>query len=313
MKIVFLDTDVVSVDISLTPIEALGELTCYGTTTPDEIPSRVADCEALIINKVKIGKPQIDAAPRLKLICEAATGVDNVDVTYAESKGIKVKNVAAYSTDSVVQTTFYHLLNLVFHCGHFDSYVKDGRYSASGLFTDLSHQIMELAGKTYGIIGMGNIGSKVAQAATAFGMKVCYYSTSGTNHCCEYPPLPLEELLACCDVVSIHAPLNERTNALIGYRELSMMKKTAYLINMGRGQIVVDNDLARAIDEGLIAGAGLDVFAPEPLSSNNPLLNIANLQKLSLTPHIAWASVEARQRLVEGIAENILSLRTQEK
>lgn len=305
MKIVFLDAATVGQSVSLDPIAAWGELVCYPSTAPEDVFGRIADCDILIVNKVKVGKPQIDAAPRLKLICEAATGVNNIDVEYAASRGIDVRNVAAYSTESVVQMTFAHLLALVNSSAWYDSYVKDGRYSRSGSFTCMDVPFHEIDGMALGIIGLGTIGSRVAQVGEAFGMKVSYYSTSGTNHSAKYPSLPLDELMAASDVVSVHAPLNSRTDGLVGYRELSLMKKTAYLLNMGRGGIVVEADLARALDEGLLAGAGLDVFSSEPLPPGHPFLNLKHPERLSLTPHVAWASVEARRRLVSGIADNI--------
>lgn len=307
MKIVFLDSATLGQDVSLEPIASLGELVCYERTRPEDVFERIADCEVLIINKIKIGKPQIDAAPKLRLICEAATGVNNIDVSYAESRGIPVRNVAAYSTESVVQTTFMHLLTLVQGRGYYDRFVKDGRYSHSGSFTCMDIAFSELDGKNMGIIGLGTIGSRVAKVAEAFGMKVSYYSTSGTNHSSEYPSLPLDALMAQSDVISVHAPLNARTDGLVGYRELSLMKRSAYILNMGRGGIVVEADLARALDEGLLAGAGLDVFGTEPLPSDHPFLHMAHPERLSLTPHIAWASVEARRRLVAGIAANIVA------
>ncbi|MBO4656254.1 MAG: D-2-hydroxyacid dehydrogenase [Bacteroidales bacterium] len=305
MKIVFLDSATLGQDVSLEPIVALGELVCYDSTPPEKVFERIQDCEVLIINKVKVGKAQIDAAPRLRLICEAATGVNNIDVDYAASRGIPVRNVAAYSTESVVQTTFMHLLTLVQGRGYYDSFVKDGLYSRSASFTCMDIAFHELDGKELGIIGLGTIGSRVAKVAEAFGMKVCYYSTSGTNHSLQYPSLPLDELMARSDVISVHAPLNARTDGLVGYRELSLMKRTAYLLNMGRGGIVVEADLARALDEGLLAGAGLDVFSAEPLPEGHPFMCMKHPEKLSLTPHVAWASIEARKRLVAGIAKNI--------
>ena len=247
----------------------------------------------------------IDAAPRLRLICEAATGVNNIDVSYAASKGIPVRNVAGYSTDSVVQATFMHILSLAGNAPYFDSAVKSGRYSSGGSFTDVSVPWRELAGKTMGIIGMGNIGRRVASVAEAFGMQVCYYSTSGTSHCQDYPSLPLEEILRVSDVVSVHAPLNERTDGLIGEKELAMMKPEAFVVNMGRGGIVCERALANALDAGIIAGAALDVFVAEPLEADSPLLHVRHPERLRLSPHVAWASVEARERLVSMIAENI--------
>lgn len=305
MKITFLDAATLGSDVSLDPIARLGELVCWQTSSPEEAMERVRDCDVLIVNKVKVTAGLIDAAVNLKLICEAATGVNNIDMEYAASKGIPVRNVAGYSTESVVQCTFMHILSLTGRLPYYDAKVKSGKYSWSGLFTDVSLPFFELAGKTMGIIGMGTIGHRVAQVAEAFGMKVVYYSTSGTSHCHDYPSLPLEELMAVSDVVSVHAPLNDRTAGLVGSRELSLMKPHAVIVNMGRGGIIDEAALAKAVDDGIIAGAGIDVYSVEPLNVANPLSKVKHQERLSLTPHTAWASVEARNRLVGMIASNI--------
>ena len=245
MKIVFLDAATMG-DVSFEPFEQLGEFISYATSTSTEARERVKDADVVMINKVIVNKELIDAAPSLKLICVAATGVNNIDVDYAASKGIPVRNVAGYSTDSVAQSTFMHILSLAGGAPYFDNSVKTGSYSRSGMFTDPNWNWWELAGKTIGIIGLGNIGKKVAQIAEAFGMKVCYYSTSGTGHCKDYPCLTLEELLKVSDVVSVHAPLNERTLNLLGAKEFAMMKPTAIIVNAGRGAIIVEADLADA-------------------------------------------------------------------
>ena len=305
MKITFLDAATLGGDISLEPVSRLGELVCWPSSTPEEAMERVSDCDVLIVNKVRVTSELIDAALNLKLICEAATGVNNIDLDYAASKGIPVRNVAGYSTESVVQCTFMHILNLVGHLPYYDGRVKSGQYSAGGMFTDVSLPFFELAGKTIGIVGMGTIGRRVAQVACAFGMNVIYYSTSGTSHCQDYPSVPLERLMAESDIVSVHAPLNDRTSGLIGDRELALMKPHAVIVNMGRGGIVDEAALAEAVDKGAIAGAGLDVYSEEPMNAGNPLSGVRHKERLSLTPHTAWASVEARTRLVEMIAENI--------
>ncbi len=305
MKIVFLDAATMG-DVSFEPFERLGEFVRYENSTQEEARERVKDVDVLMINKVWVGKELIDAAPNLKLICISATGMNNIDVEYAASKGIPVRNVAGYSTDSVVQTTFMHMLSLVGGGSYFDESVKSGSYSRSGMFTDTNWNWWELAGRTIGIIGLGAIGGKVARIAEAFGMKVCYYSTSGTGHCKDYPCLPLEELLRISDVVSIHAPLNERTKHLIGREQLALMKPTAYLINVGRGAIVVEEDLAAAVDNGVIAGAGIDVFVDEPIPEDHPYLKMKHPERMRLSPHIAWASIEARNRLIGMMAENVL-------
>lgn len=304
MKIVFLDAATMG-DVSFEPISAKGELICYESSTPQEALERVGDCDVLIVNKVKVTPELIDAAKNLKLICESATGINNIDVEYAASKGIPVRNAVGYSTSTVVQATFMHILSLVGHAPYFDRCVKSGKYSRSGMFTDVSVNWWELAGKTIGIIGMGNIGSRVAKVAEAFGMNVCYFSTSGTSHCKDYPSLSLEQLLRESDIVSVHAPLNEKTAGLIGKQELAMMKSTAYVVNMGRGGIVVEEDLAAAVDDGVIAGAGLDVFSVEPLPADHCFLKMAHPERMSFAPHVAWASDEARERLVGMVADNI--------
>lgn len=304
MKIVFLDAATMG-DISFEPIARLGEFTAYSTSTPEEAQERVKDVDVMIINKILVNKQLIDAAQNLKLICISATGTNNIDVEYAASKGIPVRNVAGYSTDSVAQSTFMHILTLIGGAPYFDRSVRSGEYSRSGMFTDPNWSWRELAGKTIGVVGMGNIGRKVASIAEAFGMKVCYYSTSGTGHCTDYPCLSLDELLAVSDVVSIHAPLNERTNGLIGAKELAMMKSSAFIVNMGRGGIVDEKALAESVDAGVIAGAGLDVFVTEPIPEDHPYLKMQHPERMSLAPHVAWASVEARTRLVSMIADNI--------
>ena len=304
MKIVFLDAGTMGTS-SLAPIESQGELVAWPNSTPEESVARVSDCDVLIVNKIKVNDRLLDAAPRLRLVCEAGTGINNIDVDACERRGVLVRNVAGYSTDSVVQETFMHILNLLGNGAYFDEVVKSGAYSRSGLFTDYSRPIIEMAGKTLGVIGLGAIGSKVARIGTAFGMNVVYYSTSGTSHSTEYPSVPLERLMRESDVISVHAPYNERTAGLVGEKELRMMKPKAIIVNMGRGGIVVEDALAKVIDEGVIGGAGLDVYSVEPIPADHPLLHTRHPERLSLTPHVAWASIEARERLIQSIADNI--------
>ena len=303
-KIIFLDRSTVG-DTPLAPIAAQGDLICYDRTIPSDVADRIADAEVIITNKVRIGRSEMKAAPRLQLICIAATGMNNVDLEAAAEFGIPVRNVAGYSTESVVQTTFAHLLSLAGRLPQLDRTVKSGDYSRSGLFTDTSISFGELCGRRIGIIGMGTIGRRVAAVAEAFGMEVVYYPTSGVAHEERYPALGLDELLATSDVVSIHAPLNERTLGLIRLPQLRRMKPSAFLLNAGRGGIVDEEDLATALNEGALAGAGLDVYTAEPLPEESPLLHIDRPEQISLTPHTAWASAEARERLIASIAENI--------
>jgi len=307
MKIVFLDAySIGNADIS--ELQALGEWTAYETTSPEQVVLRCIDADVVITNKVRLLQAELEALPKLKLICIAATGMNNVDLAFATEKGITVKNVADYSTDSVAELTFTLALNLIHHTRYYDDYVKWGMYTESGLFTHHSKPFLEIKGKKWGIIGMGNIGKRVAKIATVFGAEVAYYSTSGKNLDAGYRSLTLEELLAECPIVSIHAPLNENTQNLLEYNRLCLMKPDAYLINVGRGGIVNEADLARALRENKLAGAGVDVFSQEPPTKDNPLLAIDLKDKLLLTPHLAWASKEARQRLVDTMVEHIKAL-----
>ena len=304
MKIVFLDAISMG-DVSLEEMASLGELVCYPSSTAQEARERVKDADVACLNKVIVDQAFLDAAPRLKLICEAGTGMNNIDVKLCTERGVIVRNVAAYSTDSVAQTAWMHILNLVGRAFHYQDFVRSGAYSRNPVHVDFKHPFIELAGKTLGIVGMGAIGQKVALIGRAMGMEVIYYSTSGTSHCKDYPSVPLQELLEKSDIISIHAPYNERTAGLIGYEELCRMKPTAYLVNTGRGGIAVEADLARALDEGRIAGAALDVYVKEPLPADSPLLHLLHPERLLFSPHIAWYSYEARARLAHEMAENI--------
>ena len=307
MKIVFLDSATMG-DCPLDCIAAQGELVCYKTSTPEQARERIADADVVILNKVVVDKAFLDAAPKLRLVCEAGTGINNIDVALCGERGVAVRNVAGYSTDSVAQITWMHILNLAGRAFHYNAYARDGRYGASGIHVDAEHPFTELAGKTLGIVGMGAIGRKVASVAECFGMKVIYYSTSGTSHCKSYPSVSLDELLRSSDVVSIHAPYNERTAGLIDYDGLRKMKPGAFLVNTGRGGIAVEADLVRAVDEELIAGIALDVYEKEPLPADHPYVRSRHPERILLTPHIAWYSRESRLRLAEAIAGNIKSL-----
>ena len=304
MKIVFLDAISMG-DVSLEEIAALGDFTSYPSSTAQEARERVKEADVALLNKVVVDQAFLDAAPRLKLVCEAGTGINNIDVELCKKRGVVVRNVAGYSTDSVAQTAWMHILNLAGHAFHYQEFVRSGQYSKNPVHVDYRHPFVELAGKTLGIVGMGAIGQKVAAIARAFGMEVVYFSTSGTGHCKDYPCVSLDELLERSDVISIHAPYNERTAGLIGYEQFRKMKPTAYLVNTGRGGIAVEEDLARALDEGLIAGAALDVYVNEPLPAESPLMHLVHPERLLFSPHIAWYSKEARARLAHEMAENI--------
>ena len=303
MKIVCLDAATLGSDVNLDVFEQFGEFVSFETTAAAERIERLKGADVVITNKVVIDKETMDAS-NLKLICISATGMNNVDLAYAATKGIAVKNVAGYSTSSVVQHTFACLFALTNRIKFYDNYAQSGEWAKSEIFTNLDRSIGEIAGKSFGVIGLGEIGRGVVCIAAAFGARVSYYSTSGANANAEFKRLNLGELLIGCDIVSIHAPLNEKTRNLIGERELNLMKEGAILMNFGRGGIVDENAVARAIDGRNLRFAS-DVLETEPMRADHPLLNIKNKENLILTPHVAWASFEARQRLVAMIAENI--------
>ena len=307
MKLVFLDKKSLGENADLSAFEEFGELTAYETTSSSEVYERVADADIILTNKVVIDESVMKAAPHLKYVGLSATGVNNVDVKYAGRNNIAVCNVKGYCTDAVAQHTFALLFMVMEQMGHHDRYIKTGMYSPDNLYNWLDRPFMELSGKTWGIIGLGDIGRKVAAVAKAFGCNVIYYSTSGKNNDSEYERVDFDGLLSRSDIVSVHAPLNECTRGLINRDALAKMKKTAYLINVGRGPIVVEKDLAEALDGGLIAGAGLDVFEIEPMKPECPLLHIKNPDRLAVTPHIAWASIEARRRVIDEMCLNIRS------
>lgn len=308
VKMVFLDAVTAGGVDNLSELSSLGDCTAYDITTPEERIDRIRGHNVVLTNKVVIDRDVIDACPELDLICVVATGMNNIDLEYAANKGIAVKNVSAYSTESVAQCTFSMLFYLLHSSRYYDDYVKNGAYQNSPVFTHLDREFRELCGKCFGIIGLGAIGRRVAAIASAFGANVAYHSTSGKNlDAAGYPHLPLEDLLRTADVVSIHCPLNEQTRNLLTESRLRLMKPTAYLLNMGRGGIVDEAGLARLIDQECIAGAGLDVLAAEPIEADNPLLKVRHPERLFITPHIAWASREARRRLIAGTAQNIKS------
>lgn len=305
MKIAILDADTLGSDVDLSIFREFGYLEIYPTTSKEEALERVRDKSIVITNKVVIDRSVMDASAYLKLVCVAATGYNNIDIEYAKVKGVAVSNVAGYSTDSVVQHTFSMLFYLLESLNYYDEYVKSGEYERSPIFTHLGRPFYEIKGKTWGIVGLGTIGKAVGRIAKAFGCRVVYYSTSGANIYPEFERKDLEELLSISDIVSIHAPLNDKTKNLITYDKLKLMKKSGILLNLGRGGIVNEEDLAKALDEGLLYKAGLDVLEREPIQPDNPLLKLKNPEKILITPHIAWTSVEARKRLVEEIYLNI--------
>ena len=303
-KIVVLDSKTLG-NVNFDKLQEFGEVVLYEKTKAEEVEERVKDASIILTNKVVLNKDNLKNAEKLEIICETATGFNNIDTEYAKSKNIAVTNVAGYSTPTVAQHTFATLLHLYDKIGYYDEFVKSGEYSKSGMFTNLDKPFNDIEGKKWGIVGLGNIGKKVAKIAEAFGAEVMYYSTSGKNNNSNYKRVELDELLSESDIISIHSPLNSNTQGLFNYDNLKKMKKSSVLINMGRGPIVVEKDLAKALDENIIAGAGLDVFSVEPMPEDSPLLKIKNKEKIVMTPHIAWASIEARERLFNDLIENI--------
>lgn len=305
MKIVFLDTKSIGEDLDLSGFEALGEVVKYSFSTPKEIAERTKDADVIILNKPTINEESIGAAEKLKLVCVTGTGTNNLDKEYLASRGIEWRNVAGYSTESVAQHTFALLFYLMEKLAFYDNYVKSETYVNDTAFKHFSETFHLIAGKTWGIIGLGAIGRRVANIAKAFGANVIYYSTSGANHNADYQEVDFDTLLQTSDIVSVHAPLTEQTRCLMNANAFSKMKPSAIFLNLGRGDIVVEKDLAEALNAGQIAAAGLDVLSKEPMSPENPLVQIKDSRKLFITPHIAWASVEARTNLMNIIMEQI--------
>ena len=304
-KIVFLDQETIGKVDNMKLLSKLGNLEVFESTKPDQVVERCKGKEIVIVNKVQMTEAIMKQLPELKLICVAATGINNVDLNYTGNNGIEVKNVAGYSTDSVAQLTFTMLLYLVNKPYYYDTYVKSGAYSRSASFTHHNQPFWELKGKRMGIIGLGTIGRQVARIAESFGMEVIFYSTTGRNNHISFKRFELDDLLKSSDVVSIHAPLNTQTRDLITYDKMKLMRPCAILMNLGRGGIINEKDLARALNENLIGAAGIDVMEQEPINADNPMLKLFDKEKILITPHMAWASKESRELLLEKIARNI--------
>lgn len=305
MKIVILERDTIGLDVSIESLKELGEVTVYPVSTAENAGERVRDGDIVIANKCPLNASTLKDAGHLKLICEFATGYDNIDLEYCEERGIRVVNVRNYSTDAVTQHTFALCFYILEKLRHYDEYVKSGAYGAQRGFSNFDKTFWELAGKTWGIIGMGHIGRSVAKVAEAFGCQVIFYSPTGNSTCTEYERTELGDLLERSDFLSIHCPLSDQTRGLIDGEALGKMKKSAILINVARGPVVKDEDLFAALSENRIAGAGLDVTSTEPMKDSNPLSKLKNSDKLIITPHMAWASTEARARVVKETYENI--------
>lgn len=305
MKIAVLERNSVGTDIDVTCFEKYGEVSYYRNTVKEDAAEKVKDVDIIIANKAPMNEETLKNAPNVKLICEFATGFDNVDLEYCKKRGIKVCNVVNYSTAAVAQHTFAMALFLLENLSHYDHYVKSGEYGAQDRFSNFDLPFTELDGKTWGIVGMGNIGRCAARIAEGFGCKVIFYSVTGKSSCTDYERVEFDRLLSESDFISVHCPLSDLTRNLIDYEALHKMKKTAILLNVARGPVVNNQDLYDALINGEIAAAGLDVLEKEPIQPDNPLSQIKDSTKLIITPHMAWASTEARQRLVDEVCKNI--------
>lgn len=307
LNISILDAMTLGDDVNLQPITQLGKTTIYQTTRPEQVLERCSGQQVVITNKVVLDQSVLNKLPNLKLICVAATGTNNINIEAANELGIEVKNVSDYSTHSVAQHNFAMLLSLMNNINKHHQFVISGSYAKSEIFTCLQWPYYELKGKRYGIIGMGNIGRQVAKIADAFGAEVVYVSLSGAERKENYQQVTLDVLLASCDVIGLHCPLNRYSENLLSDTEFDKLAKKPILVNMARGGIVDEHALVRALDNGKLSGACVDVFAVEPIKSSNPLFSLTDRHNFLLSPHIAWASKEARQKLVEKIALNIES------
>lgn len=305
MKIIFLDAKTLGDDIDYTNFEKLGEVVRYPFSSPEEVRERVSDADIIVLNKVPVNEHTISTAEKLKLVCVTATGTNNLDKEYLASRKIEWRNVAGYSTESVAQHTFAMLFYLLEHLHYYDNYVRNGNYINDCSFSHFARTFRELNGMTWGILGLGAIGRRVADIASCFGAHVIYFSASGAPAQKGYEQTDFDTLLSRSDILSIHAPLNEHTEGIMDAHAFKKMKPDAILLNLGRGAIINEFDLADALNNGTIAAAGLDVLASEPQTSDSPYINVKDKDRLLITPHIAWAAVEARQRLMEIIAGQI--------
>ncbi len=305
MKLVILERNSVGTDVDVSCFEKFGEVTCYPNTVAANTSERVKDADIILANKAPLNESTLKDAPNVKLICLLATGFDNVDLAYCKSRSIKVTNVVNYCTSTVAQHTLLLALALSEEIAFYDDYVKSGAYSAQDRFSNFDRTFYDLEGKTWGIIGMGTIGRRVAGLAQAFGCRVIFYSASGKSTCTDYKRVEFDTLLQESDILSLHCPLSDRTRGLINQDALSKMKETAILVNVARGPVVDTQALYDALVTDQIAGAGLDVLEQEPMAKDNPLAQIKDSTKLIITPHMAWASLESRTRLVDEVVKNI--------
>ncbi len=304
MKITVLDADTLGRDLSLEPLETVGEVTIYDYSTSDEVKERITDCEVVIINKIKLNITNLCCAKKLRLICVAATGYDNIDVEYCRKNNIAVCNVIGYSTNSVALLTVSMALSLVTHLREYNDYVISGDYTKSGIPNHLEPTFHELDGMTWGIVGLGNIGKRVASIAYALGCKVIANKRTTEEG---YNIVSIDELIEESDIISVHTPLTEQTRGLISAGRIKKMKKNAVLVNVARGAVCDEKMLANAIKENRIGGIGVDVYSTEPFGTEHPFYEIKDYPNVLLTPHNAWGAYEARERCLNDIIENIKS------
>ncbi len=301
MKIAILDKSTLGADIDLSPIRALGETAEYSNTKPDEMTEHIGDAEVIVVNKIKCNESSLSGSKKLRLICVAATGYDNVDLDYCRSRGIALCNVPAYSTDSVAQTTVAMAMSLATHLSEYRNFVLSGKYTKSGVANCLEPVYHEMGVLTWGVVGGGGIGTKVAQIARAIGCRVvvCRRRQEG-----EYPLADIDTVCKTCDIISLHVPLSESTSGLISRKRIESMKHGAIVINTARGAVCDEAALAEAARTGKIL-LGCDVYSTEPFGKDHPFWEIKNLRNVCLTPHMAWGAFESRTRCVKVISENI--------
>lgn len=300
MRLAILDADTLGDDISLELFDSLGEVKKYGMTPADKVSERISDCDAVVVNKIRLFEDNLKNALQLKLICITATGYDNIDVDYCRRKGIAVCNVAAYSTDSVMQLTVSLVLSLVNHISEYDSYVKSGKYTHSGVQNYLKPCFHEISSMTWGIVGFGSIGKRVADAAGALGARVLINRRTRGND-----TVDIDELCKKSDIITIHTPLTADTEHLIGKKQISVMKKGVVIVNAARGRVLDESAVAKAVEDGHIGGFAADVYSAEPLPEKHPYARLFKNSNVILTPHMAWGAYEARIRCLCEVKKNI--------
>lgn len=302
MKIVVLDAATLGEDLSLAPLREAGIVSVFQSTRPEEVAMRLSDAEVVVVNKIRLNASNLSQAGKLRLICVAATGYDNIDTEYCKKNGIALCNVPGYSTDSVAQVTAAMVLSLATHLPEYQKFVSDGSYSASGIANRLTPVYHELSSMTWGVVGGGGIGSKVAQIAEAMGCKVLMCRRKKEDR---YEQVDLDELCRRSHVISLHVPLSDSTRGMIDERRINLMQDGVILVNVARGAVTDESALARGVEQGKIGGLGIDVYSVEPFTQDHPFAALLGRENVCFTPHMAWGSAEARARCVREIGKNI--------